>query len=81
MTDDAKNLLASVRELAPKISARAAEIESNRRLPADLLAQLIDAGLFRMFVPKGHGGLDVDFPTAWKLSRRSRPPTALPAGS
>jgi alkylation response protein AidB-like acyl-CoA dehydrogenase len=67
MTDDAKTILDSLRDLAPIISARAVEIESNRRLPADLLAQLIDAGLFRMFVPKSHGGLDVDFPTSMEI--------------
>jgi len=56
-----------VRDLAPSISARGVEIELNRRLPTDLLAQLIDAGLFRMFVPKSHGGLDVDYPTSMEI--------------
>ncbi|MDO8432809.1 MAG: acyl-CoA dehydrogenase family protein [Candidatus Binatus sp.] len=67
MTHDAKTVLASARDLAPTISARAAEIESNRRLPPDLLAQLTAAGLFRMFVPKSHGGLDLDYPTSMEI--------------
>ena len=43
------------------------EIESARRLPADLLAQLIAAGCFRMFVPHSHGGIEIDFPTSMGL--------------
>lgn len=67
MTPEAKTLLDSIRDLAPSISARGAEIDAGRRLPLDLLAQLKDAGCFRMFVPKSHGGLDVDFPTSMEM--------------
>jgi indole-3-acetate monooxygenase len=67
MTADAKALLDSIRDLAPTISARGAEIDAARRLPLDLLAQLTAAGCFRMFVPKSHGGLDVDFPTSMEI--------------
>ncbi|HET6772355.1 MAG TPA: acyl-CoA dehydrogenase family protein [Acidimicrobiales bacterium] len=48
--------LAAVRDLAPEISARGPEIEQARRLPADLLDQLIDAGCFRLVLPASHGG-------------------------
>ena len=67
MTPEAKTLLDSIRDLAPSISARSAEIDAGRRLPPDLLAQLTAAGCFRMFVPKSHGGLDVDFPTSMEI--------------
>jgi alkylation response protein AidB-like acyl-CoA dehydrogenase len=67
MTQSAKSLLASVRDLAPSISARSDQIETGRRLPLDLLNQLISAGVFRMFVPKSHGGLEVDFPTSMEI--------------
>ena len=67
MTNEITNLLDSVRELAPVLSARGAEIESARRLPADLLAQLVAAGCFRMFVPRSHGGLEIDFPTSMQI--------------
>lgn len=50
------SVVAAARELAPVIAARAAEIESLRRLPADLAAQLAAAGLFRMAVPRALGG-------------------------
>ena len=60
MPDDTNDVLAAVRDLAPCISARSAEIESERRLPLDLLDQLIAAGCFRMLTPRSHGGLEVD---------------------
>ena len=49
-------VLDAVRALAPTIAARAAEIEAARRLPADLLDALVDAGCFRMLLPASHGG-------------------------
>jgi alkylation response protein AidB-like acyl-CoA dehydrogenase len=67
MTPAAKTLLDSVRDLAPSISARSAEIDAGRRLPPDLLAQLKAAGCFRMFVPESHGGLDVDVPASMEI--------------
>jgi alkylation response protein AidB-like acyl-CoA dehydrogenase len=67
MTPASKTLLDSVRDLAPSISARSAEIDAGRRLPPDLLAQLKAAGCFRMFVPKSHGGLDIDVPASMEI--------------
>jgi alkylation response protein AidB-like acyl-CoA dehydrogenase len=52
-----QTVLNAVRGLAPAISARAAEIETARRLPPDLLAELKAAGCFRLLVPQSHGGL------------------------
>jgi alkylation response protein AidB-like acyl-CoA dehydrogenase len=67
MTPEAKVLLDSIRDLAPSISARSAEIDAGRRLPLDLLAQLTAAGCFRMFVPKSHRGLEIDVPTSMEI--------------
>ena len=67
MTPEAKILLGSIRDLAPSISARSAEIDAARRLPLDLLGQLSAAGCFRMFVPKSHGGLDIDVPASMEI--------------
>jgi indole-3-acetate monooxygenase len=67
MTPEAKILLGSIRDLAPSISARSTEIDTARRLPLDLLAQLTAAGCFRMFVPKSHGGLDIDVPASMEI--------------
>ncbi|WP_353217905.1 acyl-CoA dehydrogenase family protein [Sandarakinorhabdus sp.] len=49
--------------LLEAISARAADTEAQRRLPADLAAELAQAGLFRMLVPKSLGGGEVDVAT------------------
>ena len=64
MTNTAERLLADIRELAPVITARAAEIEAGRRIPPDLVEALRSIGVFRMFVPRSHGGLELDLPTA-----------------
>ena len=55
-----EDVLAAVRALAPTVADRAAEAEAARRLPADLLDGLRDAGCFRMSMPESHGGLGVD---------------------
>ena len=82
MTPEAKTMLDSIRDLAPSISARSAEIDAGRRLPLDLLAQLTAAGCFRMFVPKSHGGLDIDVPDQHGNHRDDcHAPTAPPDGS
>ncbi|MFG3686590.1 acyl-CoA dehydrogenase family protein [Micromonospora sp. NPDC047740] len=57
------DLLTAVRELAPELTARAEEIEQARELPADLHDRLRAAGCFRMFVPRSHGGYEVDLRT------------------
>ena len=49
-------ILDAVRALAPVIAARSEEIEQARRLPPDLVAQLRDAGCFRMLLPERLGG-------------------------
>jgi indole-3-acetate monooxygenase len=62
MNEAAKRLLADVQALAPAITARAAEIEAGRRVPIDLVETLRSIGVFRMFVPQSHGGLELDLP-------------------
>jgi indole-3-acetate monooxygenase len=48
------------RGLAPRIEACADEIERERRLPEPLLAALIEAGFFRLLLPRSLGGAEVD---------------------
>lgn len=55
-TTEASEILQNVRELAPRIAARGDEIESARRIPADLNDELKAAGVYRMLVPRSHGG-------------------------
>jgi indole-3-acetate monooxygenase len=49
--------------LAPRIAAASDEIERGRRLPAHLLAALMEAGLFRLLLPRSLGGGEIDPPT------------------
>jgi alkylation response protein AidB-like acyl-CoA dehydrogenase len=65
--ETAKRLLADIRELAPEITARAAEIEAGRRVPLDLVEALKSIGVFRLFVPQSHGGLELDLPMALEI--------------
>src|SRR5260221_11319844 len=62
-----QRLLADIRELAPDITARAAEIEAGRRIPLDLVETLRSIGVFRIFVPRSHDGLELDLPTALEI--------------
>jgi indole-3-acetate monooxygenase len=48
--------LSRVVELAPAIAKRTDEVEQSRRVPADLIELLAQAGCLRMFVPARYGG-------------------------
>ena len=50
------NAVAVAQSFADEIHRRAPEIESVRRLPADLAKEFADAGLFRMLLPVNLGG-------------------------
>ena len=45
LRDPHQDMLAGIRELAPEIKARAAEIEAARRVPPDLVERLRSIGL------------------------------------
>jgi indole-3-acetate monooxygenase len=64
---EARKVLDAVRELAPVIASRAADIESGRRLPLDMVGQLKQAGVFRLFVPRSHGGYEGDLHAGMEL--------------
>jgi alkylation response protein AidB-like acyl-CoA dehydrogenase len=53
---DATAILAAARALAPEVAASADAIAQQRRLPADLVAKLRGAGVFRMPMPRARGG-------------------------
>lgn len=63
----AERLFDGIRGLAPEIVARAAEIEAARRIPVDLVEALRSIGVFRMFVPRSLGGLELDLPTGLEV--------------
>jgi alkylation response protein AidB-like acyl-CoA dehydrogenase len=55
------------RALAPRIRARADEIEAGRQLPADLVQELAAARLFKVALPEAEGGLGADVVTALRV--------------
>ena len=69
MTNTSQCMLADVRKLGPDIISRAAEIEALRHIPSDLIEALRAIGIFRMFVPRSHGGLELDLPSALQIIR------------
>jgi indole-3-acetate monooxygenase len=66
-TPAATRPLEVARALAPRIRARAAEIEAARQLPADLVTELASARLFKVAVPEAAGGLGADIHTALRV--------------
>jgi len=52
--------LAAARALAPRIRAAREEIEQGRQIPRWLMQELIDARIFRMWVPRAYGGDEID---------------------
>ena len=55
--------IARARELAPAIAAYGPRIDTERELPAELVARLHDAGLYRMLLPRSVGGDELDLAT------------------
>jgi len=62
-----QSILGAVDDLAPRIAARADEIEVARRVPADLVAELTAAGCFGMLRPPSHGGSGVELATSMRV--------------
>ena len=52
--------LAAARDLGPSLAERSPAIEAQRTLPDDVVADLRDAGLFRLYVPRELGGPELD---------------------
>src|SRR5258708_31609935 len=53
------SVLDNVRALLPEIKARAEEIEQARAVPRDLAEKLRSAGVFRRYLPRSHGGVEM----------------------
>ncbi len=60
--------VAAARGLAPWLAEQAARIEASRCLPADVVARLAEAGMFRLTVPPRHGGLGLAPGIAWRAT-------------
>jgi alkylation response protein AidB-like acyl-CoA dehydrogenase len=69
MNESIDRMFAEIAKLSPDIRSRAAEIEAGRRMPPDLVETLRSIGVFRLFVPRSHGGLECDMPTGLEVIR------------
>jgi indole-3-acetate monooxygenase len=67
MANEVDRMLDEIRKLAPSIPSRAAEIEAARRMPSDLVETLKAIGIYRMFVPRSHGGMELELPTGIRV--------------
>jgi len=60
-------VLAAVTQLGPAVAARAADVEASRRVPRDLLDDLVATGCFRTLLPRSHGGVGAELPAALRV--------------
>lgn len=61
------SLLDEVKRIEPIIREHAAEAEAQRSLSRTVHEAMVDAGLFRVFVPRSLGGLEVDIVTGFEV--------------
>jgi indole-3-acetate monooxygenase len=54
----ADDVVARAQRLAPEIAKASAAVDRERRIPEPLLSQILDAGLYRMLLPRAFGGLE-----------------------
>jgi alkylation response protein AidB-like acyl-CoA dehydrogenase len=61
------DLIARARALTSTLAARALKAEQDRRVPAETIADMQAAGLFRVFQPKRWGGYEMDPATYFEI--------------
>lgn len=65
-----QEMLARVEALVPRLRERAEETEQLRRIPDATMAELTDAGVFRLLAPKAVGGYGMGVATYVEVVRR-----------
>jgi alkylation response protein AidB-like acyl-CoA dehydrogenase len=58
--DRSPDLLTQARALAPRIADASPVVDAERRVPPEIVAALLDAGLFHMLVPRSFSGGETD---------------------
>ena len=53
--------LAAARELVARVASVSSDIDQKRELPSTLFIELADKGFFRLLVPRGLGGAEIDY--------------------
>ena len=57
---DPKELLRRARDIVPRLGARAPQAEAQRSLPKDTIAEMQEAGFFRILQPRRWSGFEMD---------------------
>jgi alkylation response protein AidB-like acyl-CoA dehydrogenase len=57
---ETRSSIPKVQELGPTISSELVQLERERRLPAALARAMAQTGIFRLAIPKRHGGDEAD---------------------
>jgi len=78
--EPAESLLGAARALGPELSARALETERLGTMPADLVARVRAAGLFRILQPRTMGGFELEPAATIRISRSLPARMLRPAG-
>jgi len=66
---DPASFRAAIDRLLPVVSEQSGATEEMRRMGPELVASFRDVGLFRMLLPRSHGGLGIDYPTSVEVLR------------
>ncbi len=56
-------LIRRAADMVPSLRQRAADAEAGRRMPDETQREFVEAGLYRIFMPKRWGGYEMDFTT------------------
>jgi alkylation response protein AidB-like acyl-CoA dehydrogenase len=67
VTPDAETLIGRLRDRAGRLSASLAQSDEPARLPDDVVATLIEQQLFRLWIPRRCGGLELDLPSTLRV--------------
>jgi alkylation response protein AidB-like acyl-CoA dehydrogenase len=66
---DSVEYIEIARRFADRVAERTDEIDEGRRVPEDLVGEMMDANLFRLLIPKSLGGIELDHPSFLEIVR------------
>jgi 3-hydroxy-9,10-secoandrosta-1,3,5(10)-triene-9,17-dione monooxygenase len=62
-----ESLIERARAMGPTLAARAAKTEADRRIPNETIAEMQEAGFFRVLQPRRYGGYEMDPQVFYKI--------------
>src|SRR5690606_32944444 len=65
--DDVARLLCAIDEIGPLVRGQAAEAERRAALSDDVVADIVRHRLFRLWIPRRYGGLELTLPEALEV--------------